>query len=57
MMPKKKEGAAPGPGKAQCSSVSEYQDREVGRGGLGKRGREEGYGTFRELGARKGEII
>ena len=36
-----KGGEAPGPGKAQCSSVGEYQDREVGRGdwgtGQGKR--------------------
>ena len=48
MMPKKKEGVAPGPGprKAQCSSVGEYQDREVGRGGLGNRGREKGLWDF-----------
>ena len=32
MMPKKKEGEAPGSGKTQCSSVGDYQDREVGRG-------------------------
>ena len=42
MIPKKKEGEVPGPGKAQCSSVREYQDREVGRGWLGNRRREEG---------------
>ena len=46
MMPKKKEVVVPGPGKAQCSSVGEYQDREVGRGGLGNRGREEGLWDF-----------
>ena len=33
MMSKKKEGMAPGSGKAQCSSVGQYQNREVGRGG------------------------
>ena len=32
MMPKKKEGVDPGPEKAQCRSVEEYQDREVGEG-------------------------
>ena len=32
MMPKNKEGEAPDPGKTQCSSVGEYQDREAGRG-------------------------
>ena len=46
MMPKKKEEAAPGSGKAQCSSVEEYQDREAGRDGLGNRGREEGLWDF-----------
>ena len=46
MMPKKKGEVAPGPGKAQCSSVVEYQDREVGRGGLGNSGREEGLWDF-----------
>ena len=46
MMPKKKEGVAPSPGKAQYSSVGDYQDREVGRGGLGNRGREEGLWNF-----------
>ena len=44
---KKKEGVVPGPGKAQCSSVGKYQDREVGRCGLGNRGREEGLWDFR----------
>ena len=57
MMSKKKEGVAPGPGKAQCSSVGEYQDREVGRGWLGNRGREEGLWDFPEWGSRKGELI
>ena len=46
MMLKKKEGMAPGPGKAQCSSIGEYQKREVGRGELGNRGREEGLWDF-----------
>ena len=46
-MPKKKERVAPGPEKAQCSRVGEYQDREVGRNGLGNRGREEGLWDFR----------
>ena len=55
MMPEKKEDR--GPGKAQCSSVVEYQEREVGRGGLGNRGKEEGLWDFREWEARKGEII
>ena len=58
MMSKKKEGEAPGPRKTQCSRVGEYQDMEVGRGGLGNRGREEGlYGNFQERGSWKGEII
>ena len=30
MMSKKKEGEAPGPGKARCSSVEKYQDRKAG---------------------------
>ena len=47
MMPKNREGEAFGPGKAQCSSVGEYQDKEVGRGGLGNRGWEEGLWDFR----------
>ena len=38
-MPKKKEGEASSPGKAQCSSVGKYQDREAGRGGLQGEGR------------------
>ena len=42
MMSKKKEGVAPDSEKAQCISVGEYQDREVGSGGLGNR--EEGRG-------------
>ena len=50
MMPKKKEGEASSPGKAQCSSVGEYQNREAGRGGLENRGREEGLWDFREGG-------
>ena len=59
MMPKKKEGVAPGPGKAQGSSVGEYQDREVGRGWLGKRGREEDLWDFRggEIQERRNHLI
>ena len=30
-MMSKKEGVIPGSGKAQCSSVGQYQNREVGR--------------------------
>ena len=57
MMAKKKEGETPGPGKAQGSSVGKYQYREVERGGLGNRGRDEGLWDFRGVGARKGKII
>ena len=38
MMPKKKEGEALGPGKAQCSSVGEYRDRGTVRGWIGEQG-------------------
>ena len=38
----KKGGVAPGSGKTQCSSIGEYQNREVGRGGWRNREREEG---------------
>ena len=49
---------APGSGRIQCSSIGEYQNRVVGRGGWGNREREEGLWDFlREWGARKGEII
>jgi hypothetical protein len=34
--------------KAQYPSVEEYQDREVGEGGLGIGGREDGIGGFLE---------
>ena len=44
MIPMKKERVAPGPGKAQCSSVGEYQDREVGMGWMGEQG--EGRGLM-----------
>ena len=48
MIPKKKEGEGPGPGKAWSSIVGDYQDREVGgvdwRMGRGKRA----YGTYSE---------
>ena len=56
MMPKK-EGVALGPGKDQCSSVGEYQDREVGRGGLGDRGQEEGLWDFRGGGIQERENV
>ena len=39
-------GEALGPVKAQCPSVGECQDREVGVGGLVSRGREDGIGGF-----------
>ena len=55
-MPKKKEGVAPVSGKAQCSSVGEYQDKEVGRGGWGTGGGKRAYGTFRKGGSRKWKI-
>ena len=53
MMPKKKEGETPGSGKAQCNSVGGYQDREVGRGGLGNRGKEEGLWDFLGVGSQE----
>ena len=46
MMPKKKEGEAPSPGKSQCSSVGDYQAREAERGCLENREREEGLWDF-----------
>ena len=55
MMPKKKEEASPGPGKAQCSGVGQYQDREVGRGGLENRGREENLWDFQGVGSQERE--
>ena len=57
MISKKKEGVVPGPGKAQCSSVGEYQDREMGRVDGGTSGGKRAYRTLGEWGARKGEII
>ena len=57
MMPKKKEEEAPGTGKALCSRVGEYQDREAGRGWLGNSGREEDLWDFLGGGSRKKEII
>ena len=47
---------APGPGKAQCSSVGEYEDREVGRDGLGNWGMEEGLWDFRGGGIQERKI-
>ena len=46
MMPKKKEGEAPSPRKAQCSRLGEYQERGAGRGSWGNKGREEGLWDF-----------
>ena len=46
MMSKKKDREAPGPGKAQCSSIGGYQDGEVGGGQLGNKGREDGLWDF-----------
>ena len=40
MMSDKKEEVEPGSGKAQCISVEEYQNRELGSGGWRNRGRE-----------------
>ena len=39
-------GEALGPVKAQCSSVGEYKDREVGLGGLVIREKGDGIGSF-----------
>ena len=47
MMSKKNGGVASGSGKAQCSSIEQYQNREVGRGGWGNRGRENGLWELR----------
>ena len=44
-------------GSVQQYSVEQYQNREMGRGGWGNSGREEGLWDFLEWGARKGEII
>jgi hypothetical protein len=51
-------GEALGPVKAQCPSLGECQGQEVGVGGLGSRGREEGReeGVFRGK-TRKEDII
>ena len=56
MMSKKKEGVAPGSGKAQCSSVGKYQDREVGNGEWGTEGGKRACGTFRDGDPGKGKI-
>ena len=56
MMTKKKEGVAPGPGKAQCSSVGQYQDRKWKGVDWGTGGRKRIYGTSRAGELRKGEI-
>ena len=37
-MSKKNGGVAPGSGKTQCSSIGEYQNREVGKGRWENRG-------------------
>ena len=57
MMSKKKERVAPGPGKARCSSVGEYQDREVEEVDWGTGGGKRAHVTFGKWGTRKGEII
>ena len=41
-IPKNKEGEGPGPRKAWCSNVGDYQDREMGGSCLGNVQREEG---------------
>ena len=46
-------GVAPGSGKAQCSSIGDYQDREVERGGWGNTGKEEGLWDLRVVGTQK----
>lgn len=56
MISRKKEGVASGSGKAQCSSIGEYQKREVGRVLRGTGEGNRAYGTFWEGGSRKGEI-
>ena len=53
MMSKKNRGVAPGYGKTQCSSIGQYQNREVGRGGWGNRGKEEGLWDFRGVGSQE----
>ena len=50
MMYKKKGGVAPGSGKAQCSSIGQYQNWEVRRCGWGNRG--EGRGLMELSGSR-----
>ena len=57
MIPKKKEGEGPGPGKAGSSIVGEYQDGEMGGRWLGNGWREEGLMNLWEGRTRKGEII
>ena len=57
MIPKKKGGEGPGPGKAWSSIVGEYQDREVGGTWLGMGGGKRDYGTYGEVESRKGNII
>ena len=58
MMSKKEEGEAPGPGKARCSSIGEYQGREMGGGSLGNWRREEGlWDLWEGAGTGKGKII
>ena len=46
MMSKKKDGVAPDSGKAQCNSVGEYQERQVGKGGWENGGGKRAYRTW-----------
>ena len=52
MMSEQNEGVAPGSGKIQYSSIGQYQNREVERGGWEERG-EEGLWDFQGVGSQK----
>ena len=56
MMSDKKEGVDPGSGKAQCISVGEYLNREVGKVRWGTGGGKRACGTFGGQETRKGEM-
>ena len=53
MMSKKNRVVVPGSRKARCSSVGQYQNREVGRGRWGNRGREKDLWNFRRVGSQE----
>ena len=53
MMSKKKEGVAPGSGKAQFISAGQYQNREVGMVGAGNSGKEESLWVFQGVGSQE----